>query len=325
MAIQNIAVVAGGYSGESVISLQSAENVINNIDKTLYTPYKVIITEDSWYLEHNNTDYTIDKNDFSASVDGKKIVFDAVFLIIHGTPGEDGKLQGYFDMLNIPYTACSLQASAITFNKEICKNLLKPFGIKTANAVTFKKGQTINSSIIIEHVNFPCFVKTNTGGSSIGASKVTTEKELMPAVEKAFEADNEIIIEDYITGTEVTCGVTTFKGKPKALSVTEIVSHSDFFDFDAKYINKATEEITPARIPENKLNECLRLSEYIYQLMNCKGMIRIDYFLSDNEFYLIEVNTIPGLSNRSLIPQQAAYCGLTMTELITSVIMETTS
>lgn len=320
--MKNIAVVTGGDSGEAEISLQSAEQVLRNIDRKKFTPYKIIIRKGHWfYSGEKGREYPIDKNDFSFTAGRKKITFDSVFLIIHGTPGEDGKLQGYFDLLNIPYTSSGLLTSAITFNKEACKRALAPLGINMARSVVVFKGEKINEGEVLRKVGLPCFVKPNNGGSSIGTSKVEKKSELKKAIANALKEDTQAIIESYISGTELTCGVADYKGKALALAVTEIVppKTSKFFDLKVKY-DGSTREITPARIPGEKYKECLRLSEKIYRTLNCKGIIRIDYFLSRNKLFLLEVNTIPGMTGESLIPKQARCAGISFTGLLTNSI-----
>ena len=322
----NIAIVGGGNSGEAEISLQSTEMVENTLDTERFNTFKIIISGADWELwscslqQREQLPLQIDKNDFSVILDGEKIRFDCVFLAIHGTPGEDGKLQGYFDLLGLPYTACGVLTSALTFNKGACKTFLRQYDIVSANDVVVTQDNYIGIEMVLEKVGIPCFVKPNNGGSSLGASRVIKEDELDAAIRKALTIDDEVIVEDFIVGIELTCGVVTYNGKVKALSVTEIVSENDFFDFEAKYVDKTTQEITPARIPEDKLNECMALSERIYKTLDCKGMVRMDYFLTEGLFYMIEVNSIPGLTERSLIPQQAEHCGISMRDLYTDVI-----
>ena len=313
--MKNIAVVCGGYSGESVISLKSADTVLKTIDSSLYTLYKVVIEKEKWEVWIETKKYSIDKNDFSITLNNEKIIFDCVFNVIHGTPGEDGKLQGYLDLLNIPYTSCDVLTSAVTFNKEVCKRIATKANVKTAKSVLLTKKSAVNTDAIAKHTGIPCFVKPNNGGSSIGASKVTTQEMLQSAIEKAFQVDDEILIEEYLSGTEITCGVAILNEKPTALGITEIVSTKDFFDFDAKYENKSTQEITPARISKEHESECKKTSEMLYSFFECKGMIRVDYMIHNNQLYMVEINTIPGLTERSLIPQQAAYYGVSMQDL----------
>jgi D-alanine-D-alanine ligase len=317
---KNIAVVCGGFSGEDVISFKSAKTVIKHLDSEKYHAYEVRISYDKWVLVQNDNEFPIDKNDFTADINGFVVKFNAVYNTIHGTPGEDGKLQGYFDMLHIPYSNCGMEASAITFNKFLCKKALSQTDIKTAKAMVLARGEEIDIDAIIDNLGLPCFVKPNNGGSSLGASKVNKKENLLEAIHKAQNVDKEAILEEFITGTEITCGVAKLNGMPRALAITEIVSDNEFFDFDAKYDDEATQEITPARLSEKLYAECLKTSEMIYDKLNCKGIIRIDYFVSNNELFLIEVNTTPGLSERSLIPQQALYCNIELSDLFNQCI-----
>ena len=317
---KNIAVITGGYSGEAVISLQSAEVVMKHLDAGKYNCYKVILTKDKWILSEDGNEYTIDKNDFSALIDKRKIKFDCAFMALHGTPGEDGKLQGYFDMIGMSYTSCGVVQSALTFNKAFTIATLSRYGINAAQSTVVNKNDKITADSIFSKVSLPVFVKPNEGGSSIGTTKVKRKEDLISAVEKAFKEGDEVIIEEFIEGTEITCGVIRYKGKVKALAVTEIVCKTEFFDFDAKYKNKTTEEITPARIPLSIEAECKNLSEYIYGILGCRGMIRIDYIVKKGKLFLLEVNSIPGMTERSLLPQQAEYAGISRKELFGNAI-----
>ncbi|MBL4653997.1 MAG: D-alanine--D-alanine ligase [Flavobacteriales bacterium] len=317
---KKIAVVTGGFSGEAEISLKSAETVLSHIDREKYEPYKTIILKNKWLVEYQGREYPIDKNDFSVTIDGTKISFDGVFVILHGTPGEDGKLQGYFDMIGLPYTSCGATTSALTFNKAITNRLLSTYDINVAKSVVSYRENPTTANIILEKIGTPCFVKPNNGGSSIGISKVNTSDQLAGALEKAFHEDSEIIIEQFLEGTEITCGVISQNNEPKALAITEIVCESEFFDFEAKYNDHATQEITPARIDDTRYQECLKLSEFIYETLQCKGMIRIDYMISNDKLFVIEVNTIPGLTAASLLPQHAEHSGISTKELFTNAI-----
>ena len=319
---KNIAVVTGGYSGEAVISLQSADQVMKHLDPAKYTCYKVILTKDKWVLSQDGKEVPIDKNDFTASLGGKKIKFDCAFMALHGTPGEDGKLQGYFDMIGMPYTSSGVVQSALTFSKSFTVAVLSKLGVNTAKSIVVSKKDKASADDILTQISLPCFVKPNEGGSSLGASKVKHKDELMPAVQKGLKEGEEVIIEEFIEGTEITCGVAKYKGKIKALAITEIVFKTEIFDFHAKYIDKATEEITPARIPLGIEAECKNLSEYIYKALGCKGMIRIDYIIKGGKLFLLEVNSIPGMTERSLLPQQSRYAGISEKELYGNAIEE---
>lgn len=319
---KNIAVVTGGYSGEAVISLKSAEVVIKHLDAEKYTCYKIILSKEKWVLIQEGNEFSIDRNDFSAIVAGKKIKFHCVFMALHGTPGEDGKLQGYFDMIGMPYTSCGVVQSAITFNKAFTVAVLSRYGVNTAKSIVVHKNDKVSVDEVLSKITLPCFVKPNEGGSSLGASKVKNKEELIPAIEKARKEGGEVIVEEFIEGTELTCGVIRYKGKVKSLAISEVVCKKEVFDFEAKYIDKSTEEITPARVPLPTEAECKNLSEYIYAVLGCRGMIRIDYILKKNKLYLLEVNSIPGLTERSFVPQQAEYAGISKQELFGNAIEE---
>lgn len=316
----NIAVVTGGFSGEKVIAMKSADVVMKHLDKTKYKAYKIIIEEKRWYASIGELEVDVDKNDFSITVENEKINFDCVFTAIHGTPGEDGKLQGYWDMLGITYTNGNALNSALTFNKGFTNKVLSTYGINSSNSYIAYKGETFTADDILSKVSLPCFIKPNEGGSSIGVTKVKTKEDLLPAIEKALKESDQVIIEDLLIGTEITCGVINYKGTPKAIGITEIVAANEFFDFEAKYNDAKTQEITPARIPADAYEACLRMSERIYKLLNCKGFIRIDYFNTENGLYVVEVNTVPGLSEASILPKQAGVAGIALTELFGNAI-----
>ena len=277
---KNIAILQGGDSSEIAISIKSAAVVYKHIDIGLYNPYNVHIEGIEWYVIHNGENININKNDFSFLLNGIKINFDGVFIAIHGTPGEDGKLQGYFDLLKIPYNCSGCFEAATTFNKAMCNALLKQFDIPSAKALILNKGQEYKTSEISEQIGLPCFVKPNRAGSSFGISKVTENSQFNNAIKDAFKHDNQVIIESFIDGTEVTCGVIQKEGKLIALPLTEITTENEFFDYQAKYEGKS-EEITPARVSEGEKNQVQTLSKEIYKLLNLKGMVRIQSSLFD--------------------------------------------
>lgn len=318
---KRIAILAGGDSSEYVISVKSAEVVRKNIPADKYEATVIHMRNNDWKAQKDGKEFPIDKNDFSFTENGTKHTFDGVFFAIHGTPGEDGKLQGYFDILKLPYSTCGVHSAAVTFNKNSSKQLLKAFSINTAKSVIIFRTEDINTSIqrIEKEIGFPCFVKPNNGGSSYGASKVNKLDELAPALEKGFKEDNEVIVEEYIKGTEITCGVFNNKGKMMLFPITEIVTKNEFFDFDAKY-NGLSEEITPARIGDKLTKECHEMCEKIYRLLQCKGVVRIDYLIRDEKLYFMEVNTIPGLSEASIIPQQAKVLGYNLPQLFDMIL-----
>jgi len=312
--MKKIAVVCGGYTEERVISRQSAETVIKALTEAGFDAYEVWIDQSSWNVEIDGQELTIDRNDFSFMHNAEQVSFDAVFNTIHGTPGENGLLQGYFDMLGIPYNNCNVFVSALTFHKAACNRYLRSFGIPSAESVMLTVRDSYDVDKILEVVGLPCFVKPNSSGSSLGISKVKSKEDLIPAIDAAFAEDNSILIEQFMDGTEVTCGAWAEHGKAKSIAITEIVSEQEFFDYHAKYHDIGTQEITPARIPEDQYNKVMRLTEQIYSILECKGVIRIDYIIEKGEPLLIEVNTTPGLSSRSLIPQQVEYVGMKLSD-----------
>lgn len=316
---KNIAVVWGGYSSEKIVSEKSAEGISSFIDKDKYNKFKVKIDRDSWEVEYNNSLLPINKNDFSFVADGEKTVFDFAYNTIHGTPGEDGLLQGYFDMIGIPYSNCGVLASALTFNKYTCNNFLKSFGIKVAESILLRKEDEIDTAVIIGELNLPVFVKPNVGGSSFATTKVKDHGKMKDAVNEAFREAPEVIIESFVKGIEVTCGCYETEKGLTVLPLTEVVSENEFFDFGAKY-NGEVEEITPARISEKLTLEIQNETERIYKLIGAKGIIRADYIITGNTPVLLEVNTTPGMTATSFIPQQVNAAGLKMKDVITEII-----
>lgn len=281
--LPNIAVITGGYSGEFEISIKSVSAIMEEIDKSKFNTFVVSITYEKWICIHPNGEFPIDKNDFSITINNKKLIFDLAFIMIHGTPGEDGKLQSYFDMLNIPYTCCSATVSAITFNKNLCNTIIKAseiVGVSVPNSFHISASIKYDLKEIAKFIGFPCFVKPNSGGSSIGASKIYSLDQLQKAIDKAFMEDNEILIEEFIEGKEITCGVIRSKGELISFPLTEIISKNDFFDYEAKYTPGVSEEITPARIDEVTANNIRKISEYCYCILGCKGIVRFDYILN---------------------------------------------
>ncbi|MEY4935188.1 MAG: hypothetical protein RIS64_1547 [Bacteroidota bacterium] len=326
MAKKNIALVTGGYSKESVISMLSSEVVEQHLDKKLYNVYKIIVTRDRWYYPtgKGGRTITINKHDFSLRSEGETVRFDAVLLMIHGTPGEDGKLQGYFDLLDIPYTSCDAQTSALTFNKRYTVATAAFSGIKVAKSLHFFKNDMIQVNEILNTLTLPVFVKPNNGGSSIGMSKVSNASELPDAIEKAFKEDDQVLIEEFIRGREFTIGVLKTKGELIALPITEVTSKKDFFDYEAKYTTGMATEITPAQIEPAKTTLIEDLAKRIYQIFNCRGIVRIDFIWNevDNQPYMLEINTVPGQSQNSLVPQQVRAYGWTMRDFYGRLIEE---
>ena len=319
---KKIAIVAGGYSSEQVVSLNSAKGLQSFIDPERYEVFVVLITKDHWFVQWDEqTEIPIDKDDFSFIQDKKKIRFDFAYITIDGTPGENGLLQGYFDMLEIPYSSCGVLASALTFNKYFCNQFLKNFGVKTAESVLIRKGERWNSSATHSKLGLPLFVKPNDSGSSFGVTKVASADQLQKAIAKAFEEGTGALVERFMPGTEVTCGCYKIKNKTVVLPVTEVVSKSEFFDFNAKYTAGGAEEITPARISSQLTEEIQTLTSNIYDWIGAKGIIRIDYIISpEDEIRMLEVNTTPGMTFTSFIPQQIKAAGLNIREVFTEII-----
>ncbi|PHS60628.1 MAG: D-alanine--D-alanine ligase [Flavobacterium sp.] len=314
MKRKHIAVVMGGYSSEFEISLNSGKVVCDSLDSSKYHIYPIHILKERWYfVAENGEKHDINKANFSFSNGKETIVPDAVFNTIHGTPGEDGYLQAYLNLIEIPQTSCDYYQAALSFNKRDCLSVLKGFGIKCANSYYVNKGIHFSEEEIIKKVGLPCFVKPNRAGSSFGISKVYTLEELLPAIEKAFKEDSEIIVETAITGTEVSVGIYNDGSTIKILPPTEIVSENDYFDFEAKYLGKS-QEITPARISEKDTKKVTFIAEEIYRLLNMKGITRSDFIIQEGVPYFIEINTNPGLSLESIVPKQVREAGLTLTD-----------
>ena len=319
MTKKNVAVVWGGYSSEKEVSERSAQGIYNFLDKTKYNVVKVCIDHNEWTAQLNNDYYPINKNNFSFTADAKQIKFDFAYIIIHGTPGEDGPLQGYFDMLNIPYSSSGLLACALTFSKFTCNNFLKSFGIKVANSILIRKNDDYNNQEIAEQLKLPLFVKPNVGGSSFAITKVKQAEKLQEAIIEAFTEADEVLVESFIDGTEVTCGCYKNGSGKTVLPITEVVTHNEFFDYEAKYEGKV-DEITPARISNELTKQIQQLTLKLYDLVGAKGIIRADYIISNNEPILLEINTVPGMTETSFIPQQVEAANLNMTDVLTEII-----
>ncbi len=319
---KNIAIIMGGYSSEYKISLNSGNVVYQNLDNTKYIGYRIHIFKDKWvYVDANDTEFTIDKNDFSVTVNDTKITFDCVFNAIHGSPGEDGFMQGYFALINMPQTSCDMYQAGLTFNKRDCLSVLKPYGILTAESYYLNLGDVINETEIVAKVGLPCFVKANKAGSSFGISKVHKKEDLQQAIDVAFKEDDEIIIESFLDGVEVSVGVITYKGETKVLPITEIVSENDFFDYEAKYLGKS-QEITPARLTKAQEEQVNTVAKKVYEVLKMKGFSRSEFIFKNGEPHLLEMNTIPGLTTASILPQQAQAAGISMQDLFSSAIEE---
>jgi D-alanine-D-alanine ligase len=322
---KNIALVTGGFSGEAVISYKSAITIDNNLDREKFNVYKIDVRPEGWFYDAGNGRIPeIDKNDFSLCLNGEKIKFDAVFIGLHGTPGEDGKLQGYFDTLNIPYTSCDAATSALTFNKRFTVAVAAFSGIRVAKSEVLIRGNFENPDEVAAKLRFPVFVKPNSGGSSIGMSKVNEPSdEFGAAVEKAFKEDDQVLIEEYIEGREFTVGVFRTKGNIVVLPITEVISKKDFFDYEAKYEGAST-EVTPAEIDDVTADKIRDAANKIYQVFNCRGVVRIDFIYNEEttQPFMLEINTIPGQSEASIVPQQVRVMGWSLKEFYTKLVEE---
>jgi D-alanine-D-alanine ligase len=318
--MKKVAIIMGGYSSEYQISLKSGNVVYQFLDQNLYKGYRIHILKDKWvYVDEQDHEFPIDRNDFSTIVNGEKITFDVVFNAIHGTPGEDGLMQAYFELLGIPQSSCDYYQAALTFNKRDLLSVLKPYGIKTATSYYLNQGDEIDEKAILETVGLPCFVKPNKSGSSFGISKVKSKDELAYAIVNAYKEDNEIIIESFLDGTEVSVGVINYKGNITVLPITEIVSENDFFDYEAKYLGKS-QEITPARISPEMTEKVSAVAKKAYEVLKMSGFSRSEFIIVNGEPHMLEMNTIPGLTTESLIPQQAKEAGISLTDLFTNAL-----
>ena len=318
---KKIAIVAGGDSSEYSVSLRSAAGIYSFLDKEKYDITIICLRGQDWSVQVNEDEWvSIDKNDFSFVYNGDKTKFDFAYITIHGTPGENGMLQGYFDMIGLPYSCCGVLAAAMTFNKYTCNHYLKGFGVRVAESVLLRKSDAYSISDIVARVGLPCFIKTNVGGSSFGVTKVKTLDQVEPAIEKAFQEGDEVICEAFMQGVEVTCGAYKTQNNSVVFPITEVVTNNEFFDYDAKY-NGQVDEITPARIPDEVRDAVQALTLRVYDILGCKGIIRIDYILTEGwEINLLEVNTTPGMTATSFIPQQVRAAGLEIGEVLSDII-----
>lgn len=316
---KNIAIVMGGYSSETEISLKSGDVVYNSLDANKYALYKVYIFKDRWFVKLDTQEYKIDKDDFSFVKKDIKVNFDCVFNAIHGNPGENGSLVAYFDLLGIKHTSAPFYQMSLTFNKRDTLSVIKEYGIQTANSYYMHQRDEINTVKIIEKVGLPCFVKPNRSGSSFGISKVYKEENLEDAIMKACKEDEEILIESFLDGKEVSVGIIEYQGKIEVLPITEIVSENDFFDYEAKYKGKS-KEITPARISDVEKKKVINTARKVYRVLNMSGFSRSEFILVDGEPYFLEINTVPGMTEESLLPQQAKEASISLTDLFDNAI-----
>ena len=317
---KNIAIIMGGYSSEIDISIKSGNVVYSRLNKEKFNAFRVLILKEKWVvLDAQEYEFPIDKNDFSFTQNNIKTTFDCVFNAIHGAPGENGQLLAYFNLINLKHTSAPFYQMALTFNKRDTLSAVKAYGIKTATSIYLNKGAKINLDYIISTVGLPCFIKPNNAGSSYGISKVHTKNEILPALEKAYKEDSEILIESFLDGTEVSVGIIQYRGETKVLPITEIVSENDFFDYEAKYEGKS-QEITPARISLTQQAKLEKVAIKVYDILNISGFSRSEFIFVDSEPYFIEINTVPGLTEESILPQQAQVAGISLAELFESAI-----
>ena len=318
---RTIAIVAGGDTSEYEVSLRSAQGIYSFLDKDKYNPYIVVLHGTDWHVQlADGTTAPIDRNDFSFTVNGQKTTFDYAYIIIHGTPGEDGRLQGYFDMLHLPYSGCGVLASSLTYDKFVCNQYLKGFGVRIAESLLLRRGQSIADEDVIQKIGLPCFIKPNLGGSSFGVTKVKAPEQIQPAIAKAFEEAPEVIVEAFMDGTEITCGCYKTSQSSVVFPITEVVSHHEYFDYDAKYKGDS-DEITPARIPDELRDRVQKLTSAIYDILGARGIIRVDYIITEgSKINLLEVNTTPGMTATSFIPQQVRAAGLDIKDVMTDII-----
>lgn len=318
---RTIAIVCGGDTSEIVVSLRSAQGIYSFIDKEKYNLYIVEMEGLRWEVRlPDESKVPVDRNDFSFLMGGKKTTFDFAYITIHGTPGEDGRLQGYFDMMHIPYSCCGVLAAALTYDKFACNQYLKGYGVRIAEALLLRQGQRVSDEDVMEKIGLPCFIKPNLGGSSFGVTKVKTKEQIQPAITNAFEEAQEVLVEAFMDGTEITCGCYKTKDKSVVFPITEVVTHNEYFDYDAKY-NGQVDEITPARIAGSVRDRVQALTSAIYDILGAYGIIRVDYIITaGDKINLLEVNTTPGMTATSFIPQQVRAAGLDIKDVMTDII-----
>ena len=318
--MKNIAIIAGGNSSEYEVSMKSGKNIYDEVDETRYNKYLVVLKERDWHVEIGEEKYPVDKNDFSFTRNGEKILFDFAYITIHGVPGENGLLQGYLDMMGVPYGCCNVLASALTFDKHTCNTYLKSYGVNVADSVMLIRGMAYDVNEIINEVGLPCFVKPNAEGSSFGVTKVKEAAQLEDALKKAFALCREVLIETFIDGTELTCGVVKAGDMDITMPIAEVIPKNEFFDFEAKYNPTKSDEIIPARISPELTNRIKTLSSMIYDILRCEGIIRVDYIVREDEIFMLEVNTTPGMTSNSFVPKMVRAMGGTLREVLTKII-----
>jgi len=319
---RNVVVIAGGNSSEYEVSLKSGNHIFEEVDGEKYNKYLMILKGRDWHIKMEDAIYPVDKNDFSFAYKGEKIVFDFAYITIHGNPGENGMLQGYLDMMGIPYSTCSTLCEALTFDKYTCTNYLNGFGINTTRPVMLTRGQAFDKEAVLRAVGLPCFVKPNAEGSSFGVSKVKTAADFEIALEEAFSKCREILVESFIDGTEFTCGLYKVGNKKVIMPVAEVIPKKEFFDYEAKYDAKMSEEIIPGRFPEEITGRIQDMASEVYDILRCEGIVRIDGFVRGDEVIMLEVNTTPGMTANSFVPKMLRVMGRSLREVITEIIEE---
>ena len=317
---RNVVVIAGGNSSEYGVSLKSGEHIFAEVDGEKYNKYLMILRGRDWHIELEGQQYPVDKNDFSFEYQGKKITFDFAYITIHGNPGENGMLQGYLDMMAFPYSTCSVLCEALTFDKYTCTNYLNGFGIHTTHPVMLTRGQAFDKDAVLETVGLPCFVKPNAEGSSFGVSKVKTAGDFDAALKEAFSKCSEILVESFIDGTEFTCGLYKVGGKKVVMPVAEVIPKKEFFDYEAKYDAKMSDEIIPGRFPEEITGRIQEMASEVYDILRCEGIVRIDGFVRGEDVIMLEVNTTPGMTANSFVPKMVRVMGYSLREVITEII-----
>lgn len=317
---KNIVVIAGGNSSEYEVSIKSGNHIFSEVDGGRYHKYLMILRGRDWHIEIGGEKYPVDKNDFSFDYQGEKITFDFAYITIHGNPGENGMLQGYLDMMGVPYSTCSTLCEALTFDKYTCTNYLNGFGINTTHPVMLTRGQAFDKEAVLGAVGLPCFVKPNAEGSSFGVSKVKTAEQFDAAIEEAFSKCREILVESFIEGTEFTCGLYKVGDKKVIFPVAEVVPKKEFFDYEAKYDAKMSDEIIPGRFSEEITEQIQEMASEVYDILRCEGIIRMDGFVRGEEVIMLEVNTTPGMTANSFIPKMVRVMGIQLRDVITEII-----
>ena len=318
--MKNIAIIAGGNSSEYEVSIKSGKNIYAEVDETKYNKYLVILRGRDWHVEIGEEKYPVDRNDFSFTRNGEKILFDFAYITIHGVPGENGLLQGYLDMMGVPYGCCNVLASALTFDKHTCNTYLKSYGVNVADSVMLSRGMEYDVNESINEVGLPCFVKPNAEGSSFGVTKVKEAAQLEEALKKAFALCREVLVETFIDGTELTCGVVKAGDMDITMPIAEVIPKNEFFDFEAKYNPTKSDEIIPARISPELTKRIKTLSSMIYDILRCEGIVRVDYIVREDEIFMLEVNTTPGMTSNSFVPKMVRAMGGTLREVLTKII-----